>query len=232
MASFWLKYGNSVLGKNGANIGFDGSYDPAYGSATIGDKTYTTIKMPDGNEWMVENLDYAFDGDENAKYYNDDETTYGWNGLKYGKLYTGRAAIALNQNRATLCPGWHVPSRAEYVALGTALGGTWNASESLCPDVGTALKSTTEWTYAPGTDLYRFAAKPSGYYFTNSSPQWNGLGTTTLFWTKTMKTGSSVYQNAAVLHGDENLINADALGFGAFDRDYTYCSIRLVKDPQ
>ena len=209
-----------------------GGKAPEYGSATIGDKTYTTLKMPDGKEWMVENLDYAFEGAGDTKYYNDDETTYGWNGLKYGKLYTGRAAISLNQNRATLCPGWHVPSRAEYVALGTALGGTWNAAESLCPDVGTALKSTTEWTYAPGTDLYRFAAKPAGYYYTNSATPWGGLGTATRFWTNTMRTGSSVYQNAAVLSGNENLTNADALQIASYDKSYEYCSIRLVKDSQ
>lgn len=135
--------------------------DEIVGSVTIGDKTYRTVVMPDGKEWMAENLDFLPDDGSIAKnplglpstaaawYYNRDEATYGWEGKKYGLLYNWYAAKALT------IAGWHLPSTTEWDALATACGGS-----SSC---GTKLKSTTGWKTGNGTDNWGFTAFPAGY---------------------------------------------------------------------
>lgn len=88
----------------------------------IGGKRYKTVRLPDGKIWLAENLDFKFcsiggnlsDGRPHAWYYNNDETTYGWNGYKCGLLYNFQAIKILNNNRADLCPGWHVATKSEY----------------------------------------------------------------------------------------------------------------------
>lgn len=86
--------------------------------------------MPDGKVWMAENLDFAWSGltvggsgtssNPKANYYDNDEVTYGWNGRKCGLLYNWYAAKHLEDNKSTLIPGWHVPTKAEWDALATA----------------------------------------------------------------------------------------------------------------
>ena len=49
-------------------------------------------------------------------YYNNDSTNY----AKYGKLYNW---YALNDPRGLAPKGWHIPSDAEWINLGTYLGG-------------------------------------------------------------------------------------------------------------
>lgn len=75
---------------------------------------YRTAVMPDGREWMVENLQ-AEQG--SAAFYNNDEATYGRNGKNYGRLYTWYAAMKI------VVPGWHIPSRAEWEQLINSVGG-------------------------------------------------------------------------------------------------------------
>ena len=144
-------------------------WEAAPSGVVIGGKTYPTCTLPDGHEWLAVNLDYAWSGlsvptsgastssSPQAMYYNYDEATYGWNGLKYGLLYNGYAVKYLETNQLTLCPGWHVPTQAEFTALVSAIGST----------NGAKLKSTTGWANAGnGTDDYGFSACPSGYYST------------------------------------------------------------------
>ena len=141
-------------------------YSSAPAGAVIGGKTYPTVVMPDGHEWLAVNLDYAWSGlsvptsgasrvtTSQAMYYDYDEATYGWNGLKRGLLYNHYAVSYLETNKATLCPGWHVPTMDEFNALVTAIGGY---------NYGSKLKSTTGWkNNRNGTDEYGFAGYPSG----------------------------------------------------------------------
>lgn len=150
-------------------------------SAQIGDKTYRTVVMPDGHEWMAENLDFLPSDGSIAKnpsgtlvytaaawYYRGDEATYGWEGKKYGLLYNLTAAKALT------IAGWHLPSTTEWDALATACGGANNC--------GTYLKSTTDWSSGNGTDNYGFTAFPTGQRVDGNFSQ---LNTNAYFWTST-----------------------------------------------
>jgi uncharacterized protein (TIGR02145 family) len=191
-----------------ANIGYN----------VIGGKKYKTVVMPDGKIWLAENLDFKFcniggsgtPSTANAWYYDNNETTYGWNGYKCGLLYNWYAVKVLNDKRAELCPGWHVPTNDEWTALANAVGGTSTA--------GTKLKAAnvswaTDWG---GTDDYGFAGLPAGYY----SSSFISVGSYAFFWTSTESGSDGYYQffdKGAKLHW-----NADRKNFGY--------SVRLVKD--
>ena len=178
------------------------------GSVTIGDKTYRTVVMPDGKEWMAENLDFV-DAEHgivvgsNAWYYGNDQTTYGWEGKKYGLLYTWNAAKALT------IAGWHLPSTTEWNALATACGGANNC--------GTYLKSTTDWHSGNGTDNWGFTAFPSGYYYGS----FDSLGYYAYFWT-------------SIEYGSNNAYFRNLNTGAPLNSDYTSktlgLTVRLIKD--
>lgn len=184
------------------------------GSVTIGDKTYRTVVMPDGKEWMAENLDFLPSDGSIAKnpsdapstaaawYYNRDEATYGWEGKKYGLLYNWYAAKALT------IAGWHLPSNDEWDALASACGG------SSC---GTKLKSTTEWSSGNGTDNWGFTAFPSGYY----GSSFYNLGSLTGFWTSIENVSDNAYYRYL---STSTLLDS---GYNPKNRGF---SVRLVKD--
>lgn len=132
------------------------------GYVTIGGRLYRTVTI--GTQtWMAENLDYKFNGcvigegdsdtQPRANYYNNDEQTYGVNGNKYGLLYNKAAMSALEANKSTLCPGWHVPLISEWRALYSYVG----------TDSGTKLKTVSGWySGGNGTDDYGFSIQPCG----------------------------------------------------------------------
>ena len=97
---------------------------------------------------------------------------------KLGYLYNWAAAVGIataedakaqnsefSTNRQGICPnGWHVPTNAEWDALGEALGGT-KESNGIFPKVGRLLKTKSGWyddNNGNGTDAYSFAALPAG----------------------------------------------------------------------
>lgn len=184
------------------------------GSVTIGDKTYRTVVMPDGKEWMAENLDFLPSDGSIAKnpsgspstaaawYYNSDEATYGWEGKRYGLLYNWYAAKALT------IAGWHLPSKTEWDALASACGG------SSC---GTKLKSTTNWDSGNGTDNWGFTAFPSGNYYGSFSD----LGSNASFWTSIENSSSYAYYRC--LDTGTSLISGNGYKTNGY-------SVRLVKD--
>lgn len=168
----------------------------------IGDKYYKSVKIGD-RIWLAENLDYGSSG----VYYNNDESTYGWNGLKYGKLYTWNEAVAAGN----AIIGWHLPSSAEWDALANAVGGSDVA--------GTKLKSTTGWTFGNGDGSYGFEAFPSGY---QRSGSFYGLGSYADFWTATEYSSSYAYRR---------LFNTGAsVNSNYYDKTIYGFSVRLVKD--
>lgn len=189
----------------------------------IGGKTYPTVTMPDGREWLAVNLDYAWSGlsvptsgaslssSPQAMYYNYDEATYGWSGQKRGLLYNGYAVKYLDTNKATLCPGWHLPTQAEFNALVSAIGST----------NGAKLKSITGWTNAGnGTDDYGFTAYPSGRF---NSLGFGGIDSSFSIWATIL---GATATNAYVL----GLVAADqTISVTTYNRQYQY-SVRLIKD--
>lgn len=172
----------------------------------IGNKEYRTVIMPDGKEWLAENLDFKFCLTANganttipcAWYYNNDENTYGWDGLKYGLLYNWQAVSLLNSRLSELCPGWHIPTKDEMETLITSIGGASNG--------GKKLKSTIGWNSSGnGTDDYGFAGFPASYRNYNSS--WGIIGDSTEFWTITSLGTSSVYFMRLSYYTDELLFS-------------------------
>lgn len=139
-----------------------GAYIP--GTVVIGGKTYKTTTI--GTQtWLAENLDLTWDGlevgardtysDAVAAYYNNDESTYGWNGRKYGLLYNGVAHKYLIDNASILTPGWHIPTNTEFQELKDFINNAYD---------GVLLRDgSNNWANNyKGFDAYGFGAKPSG----------------------------------------------------------------------
>lgn len=201
----------------------------------IGGKLYKVGAMPDGKIWMCQNLDYKFSYNGStlpigvggnlttpaAWYYNNDEATYGIDGTyKCGLLYNWYAVKYLNDNRATLIPGWHVASDAEWDALATAVGGTSIGATKL-----KALDNsvTSNWPSGwGGTDDYGFSALPVGTRSgTDGGSSFDEFGSSVYFWTAT-----EFNSNDAI----RTVLNA-----GTYISKNNYwkqgsCAVRLVKD--
>jgi len=153
-----------------------------------GGKTYKTIGI--GTQtWMAENLNYEYKvaGSTYGNWCYRDSVQYC---ARYGRLYTWDAAMdsattgcdyyydkACMESSETVqgvCPdGWHLPSRAEWYVLMTAVGGVATA--------GTMLKADEGW-YGDGcgTDAYGFSALPSGFRCDDNS--YSSEAYSTLFW--------------------------------------------------
>lgn len=169
-----LKANGSILKANGKILVHP---ETPGNTVVIGGRTYPTVQI--GSQvWLAENLDLKAAGiDINpagvpatpaAWYYDRDEATYGENGNKYGLLYNWYAAKLLEDNKATLFPGWHVPTLADFETLTTSCGGGSVA--------GGKLKSTNGWkNNGNGTDEFGFAAYPAGYYDSNT-PKFRAVG--------------------------------------------------------
>ena len=189
---------------------------------TIGDKEYRVTQMPDGHIWMAENLDYKFEVNgvpipvgvagspttPSAWYYNNDETTYGWTGKKYGLLYNGYASEHLYNNSATLIPGWHIPSEEEWTALVVAVG----------ENAGTKLKSSIEWNSGAGTDDYYFSVFPSGYY----AGSFGGDTYNSYIWSSTDSSGNNLCD--VIFKYDDSDVTLDSYSKAGG------CSVRLIKN--
>jgi uncharacterized protein (TIGR02145 family) len=144
-----------------------------------------------GKDWMKKNLDVS-------TYRNGDPipqvtdatawaglTTGAWcwyennseNGTVYGKLYNW---YAVNDPRGLAPAGWHVPTDAEWTALGVCLGGDIVAGGKL-KEAG-----TTHWQ-SPNTDATNeslFTALPAGYRNYDGILFYN-INYETYFWSST-----------------------------------------------
>ena len=167
-------------------------------TATIGGRTYRTVTIA-GVTWLAENLDLKFDGCDigpeetpstpSAWYYNNDEATYGIDGTrKCGLIYNWHAVKHLNDNRSTLCPGWHVPSYDEWQVLANAVGGELTAGTRLkALDNSATSGFPSGWG---GTDDYGFGVLPAGGY----GGSFSSLGSNAFYWTSTLKDYESAYR--------------------------------------
>lgn len=202
-----------------AILKFNGSYIKAgggiltkqigTGTAVIGGKEYPTVVI--GNQiWLAENLDYAFQTTDPESYYTyyDNSDTYKDRGL----LYNHYAAMDLNQHRSTLCPGWHLPTVAEFETLITYIGA----------DAGKKLKSTTGWANdGNGTDYYGFNGKPAGVYGYGGTG-YHALDIQAWYWTQNAYPGVDRYTRV-LRYNDDSFVS------GRSDK-LSRLSIRLIKD--
>ena len=171
-------------------------------------KVYKVVKIevPDSNYsqvWMAENLNYADSvktpslKGQNWCYNNEEK-----NCKVGGRYYSWAAAIdsvalandskeplvcgygkkcGLDRAVQGICPdGWHLPSIYEWGLLSVALGTGAVAGEPL--------KALTGWDYAGtpdnnGTDLYGFAALPTGRKI--SATSWQKVGSDVYYWSAT-----------------------------------------------
>lgn len=218
--NYYNNFAVVVPGADYSNMGL-GSVTFVDTTTTIGGRVYRTVTIG-GATWLAENLDYKFSGcgiggvgtpnTPNAWYYNNDEATYGIDGVrKCGLLYNWYAVKLLNDNRSDLIPGWHVPTNDEWTALANAVGGTGVA--------GTRLKAANvDWaTSWGGTDDYGFGVLPAGYY----GGSFNYVGSRARFWTVSESGGGVYYRR--------DFETGATMGQGT-DYEYYGYSVRLVKD--
>lgn len=156
----------------------------------IGGREYKTVRI--GNqEWLAENLDYKFGGDDYSiySYYDNDEATYGLDGTyKCGLLYNYQAVKYLDDHKATLLPeGWHVPTKTEWDTLATTIGGmSGGATKLKAKNNSVTSNYPSNWN---GTDEYGFKALPSGA----KSSTFELFGTYTGFRTVTESSSGMAY---------------------------------------
>lgn len=218
-ANYYNNFAVVVPGADYSNLGL-GTVTFIDATTTIGGRVYRTVTI-DGVTWLAENLDYKFSGCgiggsgepglPNAWYYNNDETTYGIDGLrKCGLLYNWYAVKLLNDNRVDLMPGWHVPTNDEYSNLVNFVGGSGVA--------GTRLKAANvSWANSwGGTDDFGFNVLPAGLHYGNSiDVEYSGY-----FWSST-ESGNDAYYIG---------FNTGAMTYqNVYYKDRAY-SVRLVKD--
>ena len=184
------------------NIKYDSMIDPR-------DKqVYKVVKIdvPDTNYsqvWMAENLNYA-DSVKTPSLkgrnwcYNDDEKNCNVSGRYYSWAAAIDSVALANDSKEPLdcgygkkcgldravqgiCPeGWHLPTLREWSLLCEAIGDYRTCGEPL--------KALTGWNYAGtpnnnGTDLYGFAALPTGRRI--SATSWEKVGSDVYYWSST-----------------------------------------------
>ena len=165
-------------------------------------QSYKTVAIGD-QVWMAENLNYKV----YPSYCFDNEES---NCEQYGRLYAWSAAMSA-------CPsGWHLPSKDEFEALLSAVGGQEFA--------GKKLKSSDGWNGdGNGTDAYGFSALPACK--SQISGSCDAIGYCTHFWSSTLADdGVSKNPYNMYLYHDQ----AKAFLASNWDRGDGY-SVRCVK---
>ena len=167
--------------------------EPTFDEVTIGSQT-----------WMSKNL-AVDDGQggiytKTVNYGQGDVTEY---------YYEWDSAVRV----AATVSGWHLPTKAEWDSLETALGGSFRA--------GTKLKSTYGWYEdGNGTDKYRFCALPAGHLAVNGTN--DNLYKEAQFWTSTLESTDVPYYRSIAS-------NDSRLFIGRGNRIHRL-SVRLIKD--
>ena len=203
-------------------------------------QTYKTVKIG-SQEWMAENLNYAYTAvpykykdntsDSTSWCYDNDPT----NCAKYGRLYTWSAAMdsvgtwSANGKGCGygvqctpiypvrgICPeGWHLPNDTEWDTLFVAVGGSEVA--------GNVLRSQTGWdNNGNGTDAFGFSALPAGYRY-NYEGQFLYAGSAVHFWTSLDRHSDFVWEM--------NLDEMKCVNWCQDDKNKSSAiSVRCVKD--
>ncbi len=163
-------------------------------------QTYKTVKIGD-QWWMAENLNYETD----SSFCYKDSAEFC---EKYGRLYTWDAVV-------DVCPtGWHLPSKAEWETLITAVGGQATA--------GKMLKSTSG---GKGTDAFGFSVLPAGYRVKGGGYLYEGAHT---FFRSSTVSSTEINNGPYCAFLD---FNADyAAGMSSDDYNNYGFSVRCLKD--
>lgn len=203
-------------------------------------QTYKTVTI--GTQtWMAQNLNYAYtDVPYKRLDYTSDSTSWCYEDgesycTKYGRLYTWAAAMDSVGTWSTngkgcgygttcsptypvrgICPeGWHLPTKAEFKTLFTAVGGHSTA--------GKMLKSATGWTAYSGItneDAFAFSALPAG------NRSYNGYyyyeGSNAVFWSSTESNSLNAYSMYLDYSSDDADLDDDIKNYGF--------SVRCLKD--
>jgi uncharacterized protein (TIGR02145 family) len=185
-------------------------------------KMYKTVKMPDNNMWMAENIDYKPQKGKSWCYENKSA-----NCGKYGRLYDWNTAWAV-------CPsGWRLPSRHDWKVLEKALDSARIAryGMSLWDSFGISmvsmrLKAKIGWydqfrnDAGNGNDNHGFSALPGGC-------RCNGFrdaGFNGYWWESTEHSHYTAY--GTVMSGSYN-----SIGWGYESNKNNGYSVRCVADP-
>ncbi len=180
---------------------------PCPGTPTVSyaGKTYNTVQIGD-QCWLKENLNYEVNNswcyDNNSA---DCET--------YGRLYTWNAAMNGSTTPGTrgICPpGWHIPTRAEFETLASAVGNNGNALKAIGQGTGGGA----------GTNTSGFSALLAGAR--NSNGNFIHLGGDTYFWSSTEISSTNAYSM--------NLFNSNStIYLYNYNKDYGF-SVRCLQD--
>ncbi len=182
-------------------------------------KLYRTVAIG-GNIWMAENLNYEV---KNSYCYNNSASYAEY----YGRLYTWSAAVGKSEadcydKYCTLpakvqgiCPeGWHLPSKSEWEALLTAVGGQSTAGKILLSQKVCGVNNY-------GVDSLGFSTRTAGHR--EPSGNFDGEGYFANFWSSTQD-GSRAYHvdMGCRIENVELLPNSKSYAF----------SVRCVKDEE
>lgn len=172
------------------------------GTATILGDTYQTVAMPDGKEWIAENLAWSGAGQANTN-------------PAFGRLYTWAEAMALSTG-----DGWRLPTLPELRSMYSACDYT-TGDFAVYAGAG-ALKTTTAGFWFPpndgAADAFGFYALAGGYWFFGYAGQGYYGG----FWTSTEVDAVSAYTSS-------HLYNSVDAGIAANTKAHSW-SVRLVRD--
>lgn len=179
------------------------------GTATILGTDYPTVVMPDGNEWMAENLAWTTVG----LWWNNGPSDDG-----DGRYYTRNQAWEIVAPALT-GSGWGLPTLAEWRAMIAAIGGTV---------AGGKLKAvgTVEWA-APNTGAtneFGFNSKAAGFLWTSGSG-WVNKTTSHFMWAADEEDAPTPNISYAGLSNSTGDITIS----GASDPDVFFFSLRLVR---
>ena len=189
----------------------------------IGGRIYKVAKI--GSQiWLAENLDLKYPACDvgaagtpstpAAWYYNNDEANYGIDGTySLGLLYNWYAVDYIETNKATLCPGWHVPTTTEWNAMIAEIGAN-PATPLKAQDDSVTVGFPSGWN---GTDATEMGVLPGGRY--NGS--FGLLGTDGRYWT------ANSYA-AAAAH-DRRFTSNSSVSSNTNQKTVGY-SLRLLKD--
>ena len=234
-----VKASSSSTQKSSSSTAKSNSSTVVTGSVTDSrdNKTYNTVKI--GNQtWMAENLNFV----ATNSYCFKNTAEYC---AEYGRLYTWGAAMdsvgEWSENskgcgyygsdcsptypvRGVCLDGWHLPSRAEWDTLFSAVGGKSTA--------GKVLKSTSGWENwdkksGNGTDDFGFSAFPAGYrnYYEN----FYANGSQAFFWSCSTEGTAAYFSDGSSAYYVRLDFNYDRL---VLDISYKYSgySVRCVKN--
>src|SRR5664280_1101575 len=188
-------------------------------TVTYSGKTYNTLQIG-AQCWLKENLDVGTMIDSLANPSNNgiiEKYCYGNNPANcttYGGLYQWNEAMqyVTTEGAQGICPeGWHVPTNAEFQALGIAVGGNSNALKAIGQGTGSGAGTNTS-----GFSVLLAGAR--GY-----AGDFLDLGNNTYFWSSSEYGASDA--DIMFLVYDGSMLN-----FSSFGYKEDGFSVRCIKD--